>query len=198
MFSYPPSPISLAGDNLVSRALGFAYAIMSQQSGIGSGRMINDMLDPILRCLDSNEEKLQPLGRHLVGVGGDGDGALPADDGSGPLRVDGGSGKPSGGGGDGATALVNGVINADTNLTREDVLATISSGAIGAICNGDSVAISDGTSVTINGSNLDVDALRMDGDNGTDILLGNCTTMVLVGDDLGGAAIWRRPKHWQS
>jgi hypothetical protein len=25
----------------------------------------------------------------------------------------------------------------------------------------------------------------------------NCTMVVLIGDNLGGAAIWRRPKRWQ-
>jgi hypothetical protein len=34
---------------------------MSPQSGIGSRSTIDDMLDTILRCLDSMEEKLQPL-----------------------------------------------------------------------------------------------------------------------------------------
>jgi hypothetical protein len=51
---------------------------MSPQSGIGLGSTIDDLLDAILRRLDSMEEKLQPLGRHLAGVGDDGDGALHA------------------------------------------------------------------------------------------------------------------------
>jgi hypothetical protein len=71
MFSYLPSLISLAGDNLVSRGSGSASAAMSLKSGIGSGSTINDLLDAILWHLDSMEEKLQPLGRHLAGVGGD-------------------------------------------------------------------------------------------------------------------------------
>jgi hypothetical protein len=45
--------------------------------------MIDDLLDDILRRLDSMEEKLQPLGCHLVGVEGDGDGALHTDGGDG-------------------------------------------------------------------------------------------------------------------
>jgi hypothetical protein len=72
-----------AGDNLVSRGTGSASAAMSPQSGISKGSTVDDLLDAILRRLDSIEEKLQPLGRHLAGVGGDGDGALHADDGSG-------------------------------------------------------------------------------------------------------------------
>jgi hypothetical protein len=56
---------------------------MSPQSGIGSGSTIDDLLNAILRCLDSMEEKLQTLGRHLAGWGGNGDGALHVDDGSG-------------------------------------------------------------------------------------------------------------------
>jgi hypothetical protein len=76
-------------------------------------------------------------------------------------------------------------------------LATIGGGAIGAICSGGSVTISDGDSVAIGngGGNLDADALRMGDD--MDVLLGNRTTVVLAGDDLGGAVIWRRPKRWQ-
>jgi hypothetical protein len=32
-------------------------------------------------------------------------------------------------------------------------------------------------------------------DGSTEVLLGNCTTVVLVGNDLGGATIWHRPKR---
>jgi hypothetical protein len=154
------------------------------------------MLDVILRRLDSMEEKLQPLGRHLAGVGGDGDGVLPVDDNSGALRVNGSSDMPSGGGGN-ATTLFIGAIGADSNLSAGDVLATIVGNVIGAICSGSSVAICDGASVTIGEGNLDATALRVGGDDGMNVLLGNCATVVLAGDDLCGAAIWHRPKHWQ-
>jgi hypothetical protein len=60
---------------------------MSPQSDIGSGSTIDDLLNAILRRLDSMEEKLQPLGCHLAGVGGDGDGALHVDNGSGARGV---------------------------------------------------------------------------------------------------------------
>jgi hypothetical protein len=76
-----------AGDNLVSRGTGSASAAMSPQSGISKGSTIDDLLDGILRRLDSMEEKLHPLRRHLACVGGDGDGALHADDGSGERGV---------------------------------------------------------------------------------------------------------------
>jgi hypothetical protein len=61
-------------------------------------------------------------------------------------------------------------------------LTAIGGGIISAIWASDSVAIDDG-------SNLDADALHVGDDDGTDILLGNCTTMVLADDDLGGTAI---------
>jgi hypothetical protein len=80
---------------------------MSPQSGIDSGSTINDLLDAILRRLDSIEEKLQPLKRHLTGVGGAGDGTRHADD---------GSDVPSGGDsdGDGTTQVIS----------MSDILAT--------------------------------------------------------------------------
>jgi hypothetical protein len=65
-----------AGDNLVSRGSGSASAVMSPQSGIGLGSTIDDLLDTILRRIDSMEAELQPLERHFAGVGGDGGGAL--------------------------------------------------------------------------------------------------------------------------
>jgi hypothetical protein len=67
-------------------------------------------------------------------------------------------------------------------------LATIGGGAIGAICSGGSVTIGDGDSVAIGngGGNLDADALRVGDD--MDVLLGNRTTVVLAGDDLGHLA----------
>jgi hypothetical protein len=61
-------------------------------------------------------------------------------------------------------------------------LIAIGGGIISAIWASDSIAIGDG-------SNLDADALRVGDDDDTDILLGNCTTMVLADDDLGGMAI---------
>jgi hypothetical protein len=51
MFSYPSSPISLTGDNLVSRGSDSTSAVMSPQSGIGSGSTIDDMLNAILQRL---------------------------------------------------------------------------------------------------------------------------------------------------
>jgi sugar (pentulose or hexulose) kinase len=77
--------LNRAGNNLVSEPSS-ASAAMSTQSGISLGSMIDDLLDAILRCLDSIEEKLQPMRHHLGAVGGDGDGVLPADDGSGGQR----------------------------------------------------------------------------------------------------------------
>jgi hypothetical protein len=111
---------------------------MSLQFGIGSGSIIVDLLDAILQHLDSMEEKLQPLGRHLVGVGGNGDGTLHADDnisehgasndgilavgeGDDALPANGDSDVPSCGG-DATTPVIG------------DVLAAISGGAIGTIC----------------------------------------------------------------
>jgi hypothetical protein len=88
-----------------------------------------------------------------------------------------------GGGGDDATSLVIGAIGTDSSLDRGDILAAISSGTIGAICGG--------------GGHLDANALRVGSDDGTGVLLGNCTTVVLAGDNLGGAAIWHRPKRRQ-
>jgi hypothetical protein len=70
---------------------------MSWQSGIGSGSTIDDLLNTILRRLDSMEEKLQPLGHHLAGVGGDG---------AGVLHADGDSDVPNSGGGDGTTMVI--------------------------------------------------------------------------------------------
>jgi hypothetical protein len=139
------------GDNLVSKGSGFTSAVMSPQSGIGSGSTINDLLDAILRRLDSIEEKLQPLGRDLAGVGGAGDGALhaddnsgtrgagngdilavgegddalPTDDNNGALRADGDSDVPSDGSSGDATTSVIGAIGFDSSLGASDILAAI-------------------------------------------------------------------------
>jgi hypothetical protein len=95
---------------------------------------------------------------------------------SGALRADNGSNSdvPSDGGG--AAAATNPVIdaiNVNNSLGAGDVLAVIDGGAIGAIYGGGSVAIS--------GGNLDVDALRVGGD---DSILGLGD---LVTDDQGSS-----------
>jgi hypothetical protein len=82
-FSSPPVQSTLpnsAGDNLVLRGSSSSSAVMSPQSGIGSGSTTDDLIDAILRHLDSIEEKLHPLGCHLAGMGGNRDGALHTDD----------------------------------------------------------------------------------------------------------------------
>jgi hypothetical protein len=130
-------------------------------------------------------EKLQPLERHPVGVGGDGDDVLHADNGSGECGVGNGDilavgedddALPTND--DSTTTLIIGTIRTDSNLGVGDVLAAIGISAIGAIYGSISVAIDDG-----GGSNLDADALRVGGDDGTDVLLGNRTTVVLADDD---------------
>jgi hypothetical protein len=152
--------------------------------------------DGALHMDDSSRER--GVGNDDILVVGEGDDVLPVDDDNGALHVDGSSDVPSGGDDD-ATTLVIGVIGANSSLDAGDVLAVIDGGAIGAICGSGSVGIGDGDSVTIDdgGGNLDVDALRVGGDNSTNTLPGNCTTVVLAGDNLGGAAIWRKPKRWQ-
>jgi hypothetical protein len=118
---------------------------------------------------------------------GEGDEALLADDDSGALRADGGSDVSSDGcGGDDATTPVIGAIGADSRLSAGDVLAAISGGAIDAIWGCGSVTIDDGDLVAIDDDrgNPDANALRVGGDDDTDIPLGNCTMVVLAGDDL--------------
>jgi hypothetical protein len=189
---------------------------MSPQSGISSGSTIDNMFDTILRRLDSMEEKLQPLGRHLAGVGGDGDDTLHVDDNFGECGMGNGgilavgegddahptdddSDVPSGSDGGKATTPVIGMIDADCSLDVSNILAVIGGGAIGTICGGSSVAIGDSGSIVIDGGggNLDVDGLHVGGGNNTDVMLGICTVVVLAGDDLGGVTIWRKPKRWQ-
>jgi hypothetical protein len=118
------------------------------------------------------EEKLQPLGRHFVGMGAmgrgagngdilaacDGNGVLPTDDDSGALRADGDS----------------------------DLLIGVG-GAVGTIYSSNSVAIGDNGSVVIyGGGNLDANALRVGGCAGhyRQIACGD-TVSVALGDALG-------------
>jgi hypothetical protein len=55
---------------------------------------------------------------------------------------------------------------ANNSLDAGNVLAVIAGGAIGAICNDDSVVIGDGDSIALGGdNNLNVDALRVGGDD---------------------------------
>jgi hypothetical protein len=56
MFSYPPSPISLAHDNLVSAGSGFASAMLFG-TGFGTGEG-NITLANLVRCVASIEESL--------------------------------------------------------------------------------------------------------------------------------------------
>jgi hypothetical protein len=95
----------------------------------------------------------------------------------------------SGGGGDDTTTPIIGAISAESSLDASDVLVTIGADAIDAIWGGGSVAIGDGDSVAIGGGNLVADALRVGDDDGTDVLLGNRTMVILAGDNLGGVAV---------
>jgi hypothetical protein len=77
-------------------------------------------------------------------------------------------------GDDDATTPVIGVIGANSSLGAGDVLVAIDGNAISTICCGGSIAIHDSDLDAIGGSNLDVDALHVGG------------------DDLGGMTIRRR------
>jgi hypothetical protein len=127
---------------------------MSPQSSISSGSTIGNLLDAILRRLDSIEEKSQPLGRDLASMGGAGDGTLHADDSSGTrsmgnddilgvgegddvlltddnsgaLCTDNDSDVLSGDSGSDATTPVIGAIGADSSLGKRDVLAAVGGG----------------------------------------------------------------------
>jgi hypothetical protein len=127
---------------------------MSPQSSIGSGSTIGNLLDAILRRLDSIEEKSQPLGRDLASMGGAGDGTLHADgssgthstgnddilavgegddvlltnDNNGALCTDNDSDVSSGSSGSDATTPVIGAIGVDSSLGKRDVLAAVGGG----------------------------------------------------------------------
>jgi hypothetical protein len=142
---------------------------MSQASSTGSWDDLQATMKAILQCLD----KLDTIEERIGAL----EAKLPELQ---PLQD---QVTLLGGGGDDATSLVIGAIGTDSSLDRGDILAAISSGTIGAICGG--------------GGHLDANALRVGSDDGTGVLLGNCTTVVLAGNDLGGAAIWHRPKRRQ-